>query len=221
MKRNLISMLAIIVAGALMLTTSCKVDDTVAPVVTLKGDATMTIDFGAAFDDPGATATDDNDKEVTIVVEGTVNKDAAGEYKLIYKATDEAGNIGSAERTVYVSHRKSNIAGNYSVSETFTSNDPSEPNGTYGPFSATITAGAASNMAIKFNNFGDYGPSVILDATLTGNSGIAVTIPSVTTGGITFEGTGTVNAAGTVINVNYTANDGTFLYNYTAIWTKQ
>lgn len=221
MKRNLFSILAIFAVVGLLFTTSCTEDDTTAPVVTLNGDNPMTVDFGGTFTDPGATAEDDEDGKIDVVVEGEVNTGAAGEYELIYSATDEAGNVGTAKRTVYVTHRKGNISGNYEVNETFTSNNPAEPNGTWGPFNATITEGAEGNMAIRFNNMGDYGSSVIVNGTLTGNTGQTVTIPQVTTQGLTFEGSGTVNASGTILTINYTADDGTYLYTFTATWEKQ
>ncbi len=220
MKSKLFSVLAILAVFGLLITTSCEEDDGTPPVIELKGDNPMTIDFGADFEDPGATAKDDEDGEVDVFVEGTVNTEAAGEYTLTYTATDEAGNVGTAKRTVFVTHTKSNISGNYVVNETFTSNNPNEPNGTWGPFNATITQGEEGKMSIRFNNFGDYGSSTIVNAELGGNTGRTVTIPLVVVGGITFEGSGSINASGTKIDINYTADDGTHLYTFTAIWEK-
>jgi hypothetical protein len=49
--------------------------DTVKPVITLNGSASMSIVQGSTFADPGATATDDRDGNITskIVVTGSVN----------------------------------------------------------------------------------------------------------------------------------------------------
>lgn len=217
MKRRLFSLLAITVIGGILFTTSCKIDDTVAPVVTLKGDATMSVDFGGTFTDPGATATDDNDNDLTVTTEGTVNVNAAGEYTLTYKATDAAGNIGSITRTVYVVHRKTNMAGTYSVSENCTG-----PGGPYtvGPYSASITPGAANNMALVFNNFGDFTTSVNVNGSLSGNAGLSVTIPQQVPG-TTIEGSGTVNAAGTTVTITYTSAIGGNTDTCQATWTKQ
>jgi len=218
MKRNLFSIIAMTVIGALLFTTSCEVDDTVAPIVTLNGNAVMTVDFGGTFTDPGATATDDNDKNVVVVVEGEVNVNAAGEYTLTYKATDDAGNIGTATRTVYVAHRKGNIAvGTYSVTESCTG-----PGGSYnvGPYTTTITPGTANNMALIFNDFGNFASPININGNLTGNTGQTLAIPQQTLG-IIIEGSGTINASGTTITVNYTANDGTATDTCQATWTKQ
>ncbi len=78
--------------------------DHVAPVVTLAGVATLEIAHGLAFTDPGATATDDVDGDLTanIVVTGAVDTATAGLYMLIYSATDVAGNTGSVSRAVAV-----------------------------------------------------------------------------------------------------------------------
>ncbi len=217
MKKKLFSLLAMTVIGGLLFTTSCKIDDSVAPVVTLTGDAIMSVDFAGTFTDPGATATDDNDAAVTVVVEGTVNVSAAGEYTLTYKATDEAGNVGTATRTVYVVHRKGTMAGTYQASE-----NCSGPGGAYtvDPYSASITPGAANNMALVFNNFGDFATSVNVNGSLTGNTGMTVTIPSQVQGG-TIEGSGTVNAAGTTITITYTYTVGGSTDTCTATWVKQ
>ncbi|MDD3877569.1 MAG: DUF5011 domain-containing protein [Bacteroidales bacterium] len=217
MKKNFLSILAIVLVGGLFFITSCTPEDMGKPVVTLTGDAVMTIDFGATFTDPGATATDDVDDAVTVIVTGEVNKNAAGEYTLTYTATDEAGNVGTAERTVYVSHRKGNIVATYTASEQCTG-----PGGPYtvNPYSASITPGAATNMAIIFNNFGNFTVPVNVNGTLAGNAGLTLTIPQ-QTNGLTFEGSGTINAAGTVITITYTAADGGATDTCTATWTKQ
>ena len=78
--------------------------DTTPPVVTLVGDAAIQINVGDAFTDPGATATDDVDGDLTanIVVTGTVDVAAEGLYTLTYSATDAALNTGSVSRIVTV-----------------------------------------------------------------------------------------------------------------------
>ncbi|UFH59121.1 DUF5011 domain-containing protein [Sulfurovum mangrovi] len=78
------------------------VADTVAPVVTLQGDATVTIKVGESYTDAGATATDDLDGVLTPVQSGSVDTSTAGTYTVTWTATDTAGNIGSASRTVIV-----------------------------------------------------------------------------------------------------------------------
>lgn len=72
--------------------------------MTLIGAAAMQLTVGGTFTDPGATALDDVDGDLTakIVVTGTVDTTTVNLYTLTYKATDAAGNIGSVSRVVTV-----------------------------------------------------------------------------------------------------------------------
>ena len=70
-----------------------KIDDT-KPVIKLSGDTPMKVAYGAIFADPGATALDNVDGDLTskIVLNGSVNTNIVGAYKLTYKVSDAAGN---------------------------------------------------------------------------------------------------------------------------------
>lgn len=80
--------------------------DTVAPVITLKGTATINIAVGDTFTDPGATATDNLDGDITanIVVAGNaVDVNTAATYIITYNVIDSAGNAAAqVTRTVIV-----------------------------------------------------------------------------------------------------------------------
>lgn len=79
--------------------------DTIAPVITLNGASTINLEVGDSFADPGATATDNVDGNLTssIVVTGSVNTNAAGTYTLNYNVSDAAGNAATqVSRTVNV-----------------------------------------------------------------------------------------------------------------------
>jgi len=89
-------------AGAGGSQTSSAPADTVAPVVTLAGDAAMQITAGDNFTDPGATATDDVDGALTPIASGSVDSATPGLYTITYTATDAAGNVGTASRVVTV-----------------------------------------------------------------------------------------------------------------------
>jgi LPXTG-motif cell wall-anchored protein len=81
-----------------------KVVDTEKPKITLKGDNPMTVELGSTFEDPGATATDNVDGDLTdkIQVTGEVNTDEYGTYTVTYSVTDSSGNTATATRTVHV-----------------------------------------------------------------------------------------------------------------------
>ena len=77
--------------------------DTKPPVITLHGDASITITQGSTYTDLGATAHDSQDGSVDVSVSGTVNTAVAGTYTVSYAAQDAAGNRAtSATRIVEV-----------------------------------------------------------------------------------------------------------------------
>ena len=78
--------------------------DTVPPVITLLGSNPMRVAIGSQFVDPGATALDDIDGDVSagITVASTVNMSIAGIYKMIYKVSDAKGNQAVKARDVIV-----------------------------------------------------------------------------------------------------------------------
>ena len=76
--------------------------DTTPPVITLNGDNPMTIECGSGFTDPGASAIDDVDGNISVDISNGVNATEVGTYEVIYTATDNSGNTSSEIRTVYV-----------------------------------------------------------------------------------------------------------------------
>lgn len=88
-----------------IITISAAAVDTDGPVITLLGDAAVTIEIGEDYTDAGATANDNVDGDVTadIVVTGEVNTLQPGEYTLSYNVSDAAGNAATeVTRTVTV-----------------------------------------------------------------------------------------------------------------------
>ena len=69
--------------------------DTVAPVLTLLGDASVNVPARSVYVDAGAAAVDNIDSNVTVVVTGMVNVAVVGGYTLTYNATDFAGNAAT------------------------------------------------------------------------------------------------------------------------------
>ena len=76
--------------------------DTTAPVITLSGSATLSVEQGTSFTDPGASAQDDVDGSVEVTIAGAVDVNSAGSYTLTYSATDNAGNTAFLSRTITV-----------------------------------------------------------------------------------------------------------------------
>ena len=78
------------------------VQDTLGPVIALNGGNPFYVEFGNAFSDPGATATDACAGVVPVVVSGTVNASVIGTNTLTYQADDGDGNPSTVARTVIV-----------------------------------------------------------------------------------------------------------------------
>ena len=79
--------------------------DTTAPVITLIGDTNEEITQGEAWIDPGATAFDDVDGDITgsIQVTGNIDSNTLGVQTLTYSVDDAAGNSATpVQRTVTV-----------------------------------------------------------------------------------------------------------------------
>jgi hypothetical protein len=79
--------------------------DSTPPTLTLRGEPTVNLVIDSPFTDPGATATDSVDGDLTsrVVAAGTVNNAALGTYTITYTVTDLSGNAATpVTRTVNV-----------------------------------------------------------------------------------------------------------------------
>ncbi len=79
--------------------------DSIAPVITLNGASAVTISVGSVYTDAGAIAVDAVDGVITVITTGTGAVNTAvpgGPFTITYQATDSAGNIAIAYRSVTV-----------------------------------------------------------------------------------------------------------------------
>ncbi len=80
--------------------------DTQKPHITLNGNKTILVNIGDKFVDPGANAVDNFDGDISKLITTeqtpTIDTSRPGNYKIIYKVSDKAGNEDSAKRTVVV-----------------------------------------------------------------------------------------------------------------------
>jgi len=101
MKTKILFFVIIILASVVFVSSCKKKDkdekDITAPVITIKGDNPYTVGTGTAYLDPGATATDDIDGDITsnIVVTNNVNTADTGFYQVKYNVLDKAGNAAT------------------------------------------------------------------------------------------------------------------------------
>lgn len=94
------------VSGNMTITKSAIFNlDNTAPVITMTGSSPITHDLGAAYNDAGATATDNIDGTITgsISTNNGVNINAVGSYSVTYNVSDSSGNAATqVTRTVNV-----------------------------------------------------------------------------------------------------------------------
>jgi hypothetical protein len=87
--------------------------DTTPPTITINGNNPATITVGDTYSDLGAVVTDNVDQNLTLhaFVDGGatttpesiyIDTATAGEHTIMYQAIDQAGNTGTATRTVVV-----------------------------------------------------------------------------------------------------------------------
>lgn len=169
MKKHFLTLAAVALTAGTLFFTGCSKDDVTAPVVTLVGgDQTIIVGVGT-YTELGATASDDKDGTITPTWTGTVDTKLVGVYTVTYSATDAAGNVGEATRTVTVRNEADIYAGEY------TTTNPDF--GTDSPWPQTITASPTKNNVIIFSRF----------AARTGNKTIEATAVAVSAGVVQFK----------------------------------
>jgi hypothetical protein len=202
----------------------CNKDDTTAPVINVNGDNPYNLEMLATYTDPGASANDDEDGDISssIVIDASgINNKLPGTYTVFYSVTDAAGNEGTNSRSVVVYASPNALAKNYSVVDSCTSGG----NTLVYNYSQTITA--VNSTTIGFNKFADYTGNNGITATVNANG--TVTIPTQTAQNIgsqaedhEFAGTGVVTNTG--ILITYTDKNlsaGNAIANCKAYFTRQ
>jgi len=95
-------------------------EDKELPVLTLNGYQTISLYLGNAYYEPGYSAIDNCDGDITsnVTVSGGVDTSKVGTYKIYYQVTDSSNNTVTQERTVVV-RKKLNSYGNGKIYLTF------------------------------------------------------------------------------------------------------
>lgn len=86
------------------LTRTITKEDKTSPTIILKGNQSQTIYIGESWKEPGYTAADNCDNDLTskVVISGSVNTNKVGTYKINYTVKDSTSNTFSIDRTVKV-----------------------------------------------------------------------------------------------------------------------
>ncbi len=165
---------------------SCGKQDETKPVVTMKGKNpdTLIVKTVTTYNDPGCTAQDDIDGDVTsnIIVSTNVNVNVVSYYLISYSVEDKAGNVSNKlTRRIEVITANGIYDASYNCTATADSVVISS-NNTYDTL--TISNAYSSGASIK--------------ASLSGTTYIIYSQPFLA-GTIT----GTINASGTTLNVSF------------------
>jgi hypothetical protein len=158
-------------AAAEVTRTVTVIADTTPPVITLIGAATINLELGDSFTDPGATASDNVDGDLTssIIVGGdTVNTNIVGSYVITYNVSDAAGNAATeVTRTVNVSPDTTapvitligNPTINLNVGDTYVEQGATATDNLDGDISANIVITGTVNTSIAGTYFVNYNVS--------------------------------------------------------------
>jgi hypothetical protein len=190
---------------------SCrKVDDT-PPIINMNPPDSLKHILNDPYSDPGATATDEADGNITnnIYITNNVDVDKVGEYTVVYNVVDKQGNEAApATRWVFVYNQAWNFAGYYNVNETqvFPSTESKE-------FESKITADSTVNYRIRFSNFGGDTNKIVYGDIYDTVIIIPFQIVGIDTASVVIQGSGSINDS--IISLQYTKKDtvGTSLWN--------
>ena len=99
---------------------SCNTTDDTLPILTMNPPDSLYHVLNALYVDPGATATDDVDGNITstIFIDEQVNENLVGWYSVTYNVVDQAGNEApKATRWVFIYNQSWNKTGYYAATE--------------------------------------------------------------------------------------------------------
>lgn len=171
------------------------------PVITIVGANPATVSVGATYDDAGATAFVKNAGSVTVSSDlSAVNTSQTGNFTITYSASNAIGTT-TATRLVNVVLGQSSYIGNYTLENTCNAIDfphIAEPQ---------IIPGSGGNQVIINDAFTALGGTIVMNINGANVTVPATSIPIVLLGAevgtLDFSGTGTMNATGTQIVMNY------------------
>ncbi|TND08402.1 MAG: bhp [Bacteroidetes bacterium] len=218
MKKQIIAVAAVAFAAGTVFFSSCKKEDTTAPVITISSGSSMNQSLPATagagtFTAPSATATDDEDGDLSssITVDAaSVNANLKGVYTVTYSVSDAAGNTASATLTVNIVNDAEFLVGTWSVEDSLY--NPLPP--FVSNYTETITSDNGVNNKIWVTKFGNYVNGTYAMIATSTTISLPTPAPTVNCGNPandrqftnTFPGGGTITgtgAAGTTMVLDY------------------
>ncbi len=181
----------------LFLLSSCFKEDTSPPVISLYGDTKHTVIIGNDYIEPGFSASDNKDGDISYLVNVTElpQTEIAGIYNLIYNVSDASGNKAKEiSRTVYVTHNNSTLSNIYSAhglcAVSYVNND------NYFVAIESDNLNSKSMFLIGFNNLSQENK---IKAVITDKTGELIDIPEQIIQDTLYYGTARVNSNGSEI----------------------
>jgi hypothetical protein len=188
----------------------CEKKDETPPILTLKDSDTLVHVLNTKYNDPGATATDETDGNITanIFAKNEVNENKIGEYSVTYEVIDKAGNEAKPiVRRVFVYNEGYIYSGLYSLKETqiYPGNETCQ-------YNIATNVDSTVNYGLTFSsiacNFGKILFAQAIDTTIV--LPYQVVEDSLTK--FSLQGNGYINDS--LININYTLTKS----NSTELW---
>ncbi len=233
MKKQILIACSVLFMAGMVFIAGCKKDDTTPPSISLIGSSSITVSLQGSLSDPGATADDEEDGDISSSVTSdwsstNPNLNLKGNYTITYSISDAAGNSNSVTRTVVVVNDADLLAGGYTVNETCSVT----PAFSYTP---TITASNTVNKQFTISNWGGFYPSQCTSApnVICNITGVAVN-STISWSGTTMCGNATIDGSaafggGTLTNastpiqmsINYRWTDGANTETCTGLYTHQ
>lgn len=185
---------------------SCEYEDTTpeAPVITLNGQDTISLNLGDSYIEEGATASDETGANLTVDIDASdLDTTQAGMYEVLYSATNEGG-TSTVSRIVIIEITAANILGDYTHN--------SDCSGTQFPLNdASFVAGGANFEFIIEDAFnliaGDIIGIVDNDQVDVPFQTVDVEVAGNVVGSIEFDGTGTINPSATEVTITFNYNN--------------
>lgn len=206
-----------------------KEPDTTPPILTISSGTMLSQSLpstlnGGIWTSPTATAQDDQDGDISsaITISGIVNPNIKGVYNLIYSVSDAAGNTASQTVTVVIYNDCDFLSGAYI-------GDDSCQSSTVFPYFSNIIPSTTINKEFNIQNFGSFGSTIYIKASINGNtSGSSIIWGAQPLGASSTLNSYTVTSSGTLTNTTpvtftlpYQWTDGTNSEICTSIYTRQ
>ncbi|MFA6474780.1 MAG: immunoglobulin-like domain-containing protein [Patescibacteria group bacterium] len=183
--------------------TSCDIGayelDQTAPVITVIGSNSVTIEYGATYTDAGTSVLDNFDDDVAVSA-SSISTTTLGIQIITFTATDDSGNVGTATRTV-------NVVDTTAPTITLTGDNP-----------LTLTQGDTyTEPGYVVSDAADAAPTVVVtgsvDTATVGSYTLTYTVTDASTNSSSTRRTVNVISRGAATNVT-TANDGSITITY-------